>query len=103
MTLLTRHVTIAKISSFACRDTAALFIGRRVARFVPIEAAAIRKLQQLNAAATLSFLAMPPGNRLERLGADRRGSYSIRINGRWRICFRFECGEASEVEIVDYH
>jgi len=91
------------ITSFACRDTALLFIGRRVARFVPIETVAIRKLQQLHAAVTLSFLAVPPGNRLERLGGDRAGRHSIRINERWRICFAFDCGEASEVEIVDYH
>ncbi|TDV25064.1 proteic killer suppression protein [Paraburkholderia caballeronis] len=91
------------ISSFACRDTAALFAGRRIARFVQIETAAIRKLQQLNAAATLSFLAVPPGNRLERLDGDRAGRYSLRINARWRICFRFEDGDVTEVEIVDYH
>jgi len=91
------------ITSFACRETAALFLGRRVARFVQIETVAIRKLQQLNAAATLSFLAAPPGNRLGRLCGDRSGHYSIRINERWRICFGFDCGEASEVEIVDCH
>ena len=91
------------ISSFACRDTAALFAGRRIARFVQIETSAIRKLQQLNAAATLSFLAVPPGNRLERLDGDRAGRYSLRINARWRICFRFDDGDVTEVEIVDYH
>lgn len=91
------------ISSFACRDTAALFAGRRVARFVQIETVAIRKLQQINAAATPSFLALPPGNRLQPPGGDRMGRYSILINGRWRICFEFDCGEATEVEIVDYH
>jgi toxin HigB-1 len=91
------------ITSFACRDTEALFFGRRIARFALIERAAIRKLQQIHAAATLSFLRAPPGNRLERLSGDLVGWYSIRINVQWRICFCFEDGEASEVRIIDYH
>ena len=91
------------ITSFACRDTAALVAGRRVARFVAIETVAIRKLQQIHAAATLAFLRAPPGNHLERLSGELEGWYSIRINGQWRICFHFASGEAAEVRIVDYH
>jgi toxin HigB-1 len=91
------------ITSFACRDTETLFFGRRVARFVLIERAAIRKLQQIHAATTLSFLRAPPGNHLERLSGDLAGWYSIRINVQWRICFHFADGEASEVRIIDYH
>lgn len=91
------------ITSFACRDTAALFAGQRVARFVAVEAVAMRKLQQIHAAATLAFLRAPPGNRLESLSAELEGWYSIRINAQWRICFHFACGEASDVRIVDYH
>ncbi|MGI4861511.1 MAG: type II toxin-antitoxin system RelE/ParE family toxin [Janthinobacterium lividum] len=45
----------------------------------------------------------PPGNRLEALGGDCRGQYSIRINGQWRLCFRFSAGDAHDVAIVDYH
>jgi toxin HigB-1 len=45
----------------------------------------------------------PPGNRLERLKGDRQGQHTIRINDEWRICFRWEAGNAYEVEIVDYH
>ena len=41
--------------------------------------------------------------RLEALRGDRRGSYSIRINDRWRLCFRFVDGDAYDAEIVDYH
>lgn len=52
---------------------------------------------------TLAFLQVPPGNRLEPLKGDRRGSYSIRINDQWRLCFRFAGGHAYDVEIVDYH
>ncbi len=91
------------ISSFACRDTEAFFAGQRVARFVNIERVAIRKLQMLHAAADLSFLRIPPNNRLERLCGGRAGQYSLRINGQWRICFGFVAGHAIDVEIVDYH
>ena len=49
------------------------------------------------------FLRVPPGNRLERLAGSRAGQYSIRINDQWRICFRWNDGDAYEVEIVDYH
>ena len=49
------------------------------------------------------MLRTPSGNRLEALKSDRKGQYSIRINGQWRLCFRFENGHAYDVEIVDYH
>ena len=91
------------ILDFICKDTERLFSGRRIARFVNIEAVAMRKLQQLNAAATLDFLKIPPGNNLEALTRGRRGQHSIRINGQWRICFVWTDGHASQVEIVDYH
>jgi proteic killer suppression protein len=57
----------------------------------------------LNAADKLSDLRVPPGNRLEKLSGNRRGQHSIRINQRWRICFRWRDGDAYDVEIVDYH
>jgi len=60
-------------------------------------------MDQLNAVATLAELRVPPGNRLERLVGDRFGQYSIRVNSRYRICFRWENGDAYEVEITDYH
>lgn len=80
-----------------------LYHSYRVPRFVSVERVAQRKLAQLNAAATLDFLRAPPGNQLEALRGDRGGWYSIRINLQWRICFRFEDGDAWDVEIVDYH
>lgn len=45
----------------------------------------------------------PPSNRLEALTGDLAGKWSIRINDRWRVCFRFERGNATDVEVVDYH
>ena len=91
------------IRSFRCKDTQRLADGYRVRRFVAIERVAQRKLAQLDAAATLDFLRVPPGNRLEALRGDRRGTYSIRINDQWRLCFRFSDGDAWDAEIVDYH
>jgi len=46
---------------------------------------------------------IPPGNKLEKLGGNREEQYSIRVNDQWRICFFWLDGNASEVEIVDYH
>lgn len=91
------------IKTFKCKDTEALWKGKRVARFASISGVAMRKLQQLNAAAALSFLHAPPGNRLEALRGDRDGQWSVRVNEQWRLCFRFNDGDAFDVEIVDYH
>ena len=63
----------------------------------------LRKLDQINRVRELRELAIPPGNRLESLRGDRAGQYSIRINDQFRICFRWEEGEAYEIEITDYH
>jgi toxin HigB-1 len=62
-----------------------------------------RKLDQLNRSVDLNDLSVPPGNRLEMLKGDRKGQASIRINQRYRVCFRWENGDAHEVEIADYH
>ena len=78
-------------------------MARRVARFVNIEIVALRKLAMLNRAERLEDLRIPPNNRLEQLKRDRAGQWSIRINDQWRLCFRFEDGQAYDVEIVDYH
>ncbi|MDR0736624.1 MAG: type II toxin-antitoxin system RelE/ParE family toxin [Zoogloeaceae bacterium] len=91
------------ITNFHCPDTEKLFHGSRVARFNAIASVAMRKLQQLHAATNIDFLRVPPGNRLEKLSGDRAGQWSIRINDQWRVCFRFDAGKATSVEIVDYH
>ena len=58
---------------------------------------------RIDAAASLEFLRVPPGNRLEALKGDRAGQYSIRINDQFRVCFRWSGTDAEDVEIVDYH
>ena len=67
---------------------------RRVAR---------RKLLFLHDAAELKDLRVPPGNRLEALKGALKGFYAIRINDQWRVVFRWEGGNAFNVQIVDYH
>lgn len=91
------------IVSFKCADTGALANGRRVRRFAGIESVARRKLRQLQIAARLQDLRVPPGNRLEALKGDRAGQHSIRVNDQFRICFRWSPAGARDVEIVDYH
>ena len=57
----------------------------------------------LNRSNTTNDLRNPPGNRLEQLSGNRKGQQSIRINDQWRICFIWVEGDASDVEIADYH
>ena len=89
--------------SFKCSSTQRLFVGQRVARWVNIERAALRKLEQLEWSSVLDDLRAPPGNRLEALKGDRKGQHSIRISDQWRVCFVWGANGASDVEIVDYH
>ena len=91
------------IKSFSCKSTASLFSGKSVARWINIRVVAERKLEMLHRATRLDDLRVPPNNRLESLKGDRAGQYSIRINDQWRICFRFQAGNAFDVEIVDCH
>ena len=92
------------IQSFKEKETEKIFRGR-FSRKLPqgIQRVAARKLEHLNAATILETLRVPPGNRLEALGRDRKGQHSIRINDQWRICFVWQDGHAFDVEIVDYH
>jgi proteic killer suppression protein len=92
------------IRSFRDPETERIF-NRERSRRLPqsIHRPALRKLLVLDAADSLSDLRVPPGNRLEKLSGDRKGQHSIRINDQWRICFRWEHGDAFDVEITDYH
>ena len=96
------------IRSFRNRGTEDIFDGvdsRAARRTCPRASWTIarRKLDQLNRVRDLQELAVPPGNRLERLRGGRRGQHSIRINDQYRVCFFWEDGYAEEVEITDYH
>jgi toxin HigB-1 len=92
------------IRSFADAETERFFTtgkSRRLPRDI-LKRAAMR-LQQLDSAARIDDMRLPPSNRLETLKGDRAGRHSVRINDQWRLCFRFENGDAVDVEIVDYH
>jgi len=92
------------IESFRDRRTAAVFRRQTPKRFpADLAGAARRKLQYLDAAASLEDLRQPPGNRLEALAGRRRGQHSIRVNDQWRLCFVWRDGAAHHVEITDYH
>lgn len=91
------------IQSFACKETAKIFAGERSKRLAhDMQAAAFRNLSQMDSAAVLDDLRVPPGNRLEALRGDRAGQHSIRINNQWRICFRWTTQGPADVEIADY-
>ena len=92
------------IVSFGDSETEKVWNGLWVKRWpVAIQETARRKLRMLNSAQTLQDLRIPPANRLEKLKGDLVDFYSIRINDQWRIILLWEGGNASEVEIIDYH
>jgi len=95
------------ISSFGDKLTEALYHGSndKSSRRLPLEVnrRALNKLDMLNAAKDVLDLRSPPGNRLEALGGDLKGFYSIRVNDQWRIVFRWQDGNAYEVRLADYH
>jgi toxin HigB-1 len=92
------------IKTFADRHTQGLYATGYSRRFPPdICRRAARKLEHLDSASSLADLRVPPSNRLHALTDDRAGQYSISINDQWRICFRFEDGDAYDVEVCDYH
>ncbi len=91
------------IQSFADKRTRELFSRGRSNKF-PADVArrAARKLEYINLAEQLEDLKVPPGNRLHPLSGNRQGQHAIAINDQWRICFRFEDGDAYDVEVCDY-
>jgi len=90
------------IRGFKCKKTERLFNGVQVPAFSGFRRQAEKRLRILDASETLAALKALPSNRFEALSGGRTGSYSIRVNMQWRVCFT--CNEgAHEVEIVDYH
>ena len=92
------------IVSFRSEATAAIFRDEQPSELPStIQRTARRKLVQLDLAAKLDDLRVPPGNRLEALKGNRKGQHAIRINDQWRICFRWTDAGVEDVETVDYH
>jgi len=92
------------IISFASKETEKLFATGKSRKLPPeIIVRAIVRLTQLDSAREVTDLLMPPSNHLEALSGDRAGQWSVRITNQWRLCFGFDKGEASDVEITDYH
>lgn len=92
------------IRTFADRETERFFRLGKSKRVPPnVRNSTKQKLSLLDAATFLPDLASPPGNRLEKLHGDREGQHSIRINDQFRICFRWQDGDAYDVEVTDYH
>ncbi|WP_460892026.1 type II toxin-antitoxin system RelE/ParE family toxin [Rufibacter soli] len=92
------------IISFGSKDTEKIWNGERVAK-LPMEIQTIgrRKLRMLQNSQTVADLRIPPSNQLEKLSGNLKAFYSIRINNPWRVIFQWKNGQASEVEIIDYH
>ncbi|QCW99105.1 plasmid maintenance system killer family protein [Aggregatimonas sangjinii] len=92
------------IISFGAKDTERIWKGIRVKK-MPLEIQSIgrRKLRMLNNSQDIADLRIPPSNRLEKLTGKLKEYHSIRINRQWRIMFIWNNGNASEVEIIDYH
>ncbi len=92
------------IISFGSKDTEKVWQGEQV-KGLPsiIQETARRKLRMINNSFKINDLRVPPANRLEKLSGKIKDFYSIRINDQWRIIFKWTSGNASEVEIIDYH
>ncbi len=101
------HVTSynqAMIKSFADKYSHELYIKGKSKKFPPeIISRAILKMEYINLATSINDLKVPPSNRLHELSGERKGQYSISVNAQWRICFRYQGGDAFDVELTDYH
>ena len=92
------------LKSFGSKETEKIWNGVRSSKIPPeVQKVGRRKLRMLNNSIDLNDLRIPPSNRLEKLGGNLKGFYSIRINDQWRIVFNWQAGHAFEVKIVDYH
>lgn len=93
-----------RIKSFKNSESQKIYNGLQSAKFpAEMQTTALRKLIMLDNAASIKDLMIPPGNKLEALSGDRKGQFSIRINDKYRICFKVIDNMFCDVEIVDYH
>jgi proteic killer suppression protein len=92
------------ILSFGSRDTQKIWDGERIKKVSnEIQEIGRRKLRMLNNSQNLADLQIPPSNKLEKLKGNLKDFYSIRVNDQWRLIFKWHNGNASSVEIIDYH
>lgn len=92
------------IQCFSCKETKKIFDGTISRKFPQdIQQRARRKLRMLNNAKALDDLRLPPSNHLEKLLGSRSEQHSIKVNNQWRICFVWQNGIVTGVEMVDYH
>ncbi|MEQ8414187.1 MAG: type II toxin-antitoxin system RelE/ParE family toxin [Imperialibacter sp.] len=92
------------ILSFGSKETEKVWLGERVKKWpLDIQTSGRRKLRMLNNSQNLADLRIPPSNRLEKLSGNLKDYYSIRINDQWLIIFNWADGNATQVEIIDYH
>jgi len=92
------------IRTFSCKETERIFNGVQSRKFpVSIQSRAFTVLVQLHSASDLAQLRIPPSNRLHSLAGNLKGFWSLSINMQWRVIFRWEGGEATDVKITDYH
>ena len=102
LTLVTRNGTM--IISFGSKETSKIWNGERIKGLTTdLQEIARRKLRMLNNSQNIIDLQIPPSNRLEKLKGNLREYYSIRVNDQWRIIFKWDKGNASDVKILDYH
>lgn len=92
------------ILSFGDKNTAKIWEGERVKNMsTELQETARRKLRMLNNSQNTTDLMVPPSNKLEKLKGNLKDFYSIRVNAQWRIIFKWEGGNSSFVELIDYH
>ncbi len=92
------------IVSFRDKEAERIWCGQRSKKLPQaIQQRALNKLAMIHRSQDIHDLRVPPSNHLERLSGDREGQYSIRINQQWRLCFRWQNGDAHDLAITDYH
>lgn len=92
------------IKAFADKRTEQIFNGIRVKKLDTIlQKKALRRLRYIDAAENIEDLRIPPSNKLEKKEGDLRDFYAIWVNTQWRIIFKWDDGDAIDVQLVDYH
>ena len=96
--------SLIMISSFQHKGLKNLY-ERNITKGLPAQyVSKIRRiLSVIDTASSIDEINLYPGWRLHRLSGDFGGFWSLTVTGNWRIIFKFEAGDASELDYVDYH